>query len=123
MASNWKPENLCRRCACNPCQCHTHEHKKAAGQEAYDERKKVSTPAPAKKKAPTKKRGKTKPKKSKASFIRKLRADNPSISDAQIKKALKKAGYSSCLVLAIVLASPLAGLVWGGIEIVRAVWG
>lgn len=121
MSRKWRPENLCRHCACNPCQCHTHEQLWAKGKEAHDERTK-SRPEP---KAPKAKKVKKKPSKSKSAFIRDLRKKNPSISDAQIKTALRKAGYSvGCLGVAIlILSTPVGGLAWGAYEIVRAVTG
>lgn len=119
---SWRPENLCRHCACNPCQCDTFEQRRAAGQERYDER---NEPAPAPKKKSKPKKTKAKPTLSKKKFIANLRKKNPTISDGQIKTALRKAGYpTGCAVIAILLlATPVGGAIWGGYEIARAVWG
>jgi hypothetical protein len=126
MGRDWDPKKLCRHCSCNPCQCHTFEQKRAAGQAAYDERK-ASKPEPKKKKKTEtkKKKTETKPKISKAKFVKQLRRDNPTISDAQVKKKLKAAGYKvGCGVVAIALiSSPVGGVIWAGYEVVRAVWG
>lgn len=71
------------------------------------------------KNAPKKKTAKAEPKLSKTKFIKKLREQNPSISDREIKKALKAAGYpTGCVVAALFLLSlPVGGLVWGAVEV------
>lgn len=122
MSRNWRPENLCRHCACNPCQCHTHEQKYAAGKERYQER---TAPQPEPKKKAPKTKAKAKPKKSKAAFIKAYKKGHPTASKSDIKAALKNAGYKvGCGVIAIlILSSPVGGVIWGGYEIISYIVG
>jgi hypothetical protein len=102
----------CRVCNCTPC-ANTFECRQARGQAAYDER--TTTPEPKKTKA------KPTPKISKSKFIRNLKEKNPTISDAAVKKALKKAGYGGCAVVALFMLTAFGGILWGAVEIIKEV--
>lgn len=104
----------CMVCKCTPC-AQEERCLRARGQAAYDARK---TPPAAKPK-------KAKPALSKSKFIASLRAGNPSISDSQIKKAVKKAGYNTglCGVVLLGLLAVPAGGIYGLVEVAQLVWG
>lgn len=123
---SWKDarDPSCSRCACTPCQCDPHVAKRAEAQEAYDDR--LETAAARARKREKKNQKKSAPKsrttQSKTKFIKQLRKNNPSISDSDVKKALKKAGYSvGCGVVALVILSTPVG--WVAYELAGMVWG
>ena len=118
---SWRPENLCRTCYCNPCQC-TEEQIREGHRQRNVERVRGQEPITTPKKKKSKRQ---KPKLSKQKFIANLRSKNPSISDYDIKKALKKAGYPvGCAIIAILtLTLSTSGVIWGTIEAARIIWG
>lgn len=108
----------CNVCKCSPC---AQEERcfRARGLSAYQARNAVNSAPPTKKKS-----SKPQPEMSKNKFIKQLRKANPTISDSDIKRALKKAGYSvGCLSAIVILAGSAGMLCWGGYEIAAAVWG
>lgn len=102
----------CPVCKCIPCD-NSFDCKRYRGQSAWQARQQPAS-------APTKV-SKAKPELSKNKFTKNLRTQNPSISDAQIKKALKKAGYSvGCLSVLALFTTPI---IWSGYKLVSWVVG